>query len=217
MAKRYKNAWTPEEDALLKKCVSDGMINKEIAPLLPKRGFQAVSSRRRQLGLKGPVVTFPQDDPATVAQIVKFRMAGWRLEDIEAVSGVSQTRLSWLVLRAGIRVKPVIRMPNPQKHRWTVTELDRLRRCLRRKMPFASLCREFPNRTERAIYKKMYLLKRDEVSVDRQERWRAEVVVKRSMSIQEMRDQELTIDEIAEITDKTRVEVYRALGTCTSV
>ena len=158
--KRYKNSWTAEEDAILKKCVSEGMISKEILPLLPKRRLEGIASRRRTLGLKKPTPLFPQDDPATVAQIVKFRMAGWRLQDIERVTGVCRSRLSWLVLRAGIKVRPVVRMPATQKSYWTEVELHQLRKALRRKVPLGKLCEMFPNRTARAIQKKAYQLTR---------------------------------------------------------
>ncbi|RKU26773.1 hypothetical protein C6499_12740 [Candidatus Poribacteria bacterium] len=160
MPKRYKNSWTPEEDGILKKCVSEGMISKEIQPYIPKRGVEAIAARRRTLGLKKPDPVFPQDDPATVAQIVKFRMADWRLEDIEAVTGVCRTRLSWLVVRQGIRVRPVVKMPASNKQRWTEVEIGALRRCLRKKMSLDSLCLEFPHRTARAIQKKAYQITR---------------------------------------------------------
>ena len=161
MPKRYKNSWTPEEDQLLKKCVSEGMISKEIAPLLPNRSFHAITSRRASLKLKRPSVVFPKSDPATVAQIVKFRMAGWRLVDIERVTGVTPERLCKLVCDAGIRgLRPVHRKHAKRKPPWTELELVSLRRCLQRKMPMALLRYEFPNRTEFAIKKKASEMKR---------------------------------------------------------
>lgn len=52
---------------------------------------------------------------------------------------------------------------------------------------------------------------RKAVSVERKT-WQPSVTVTRQMSIQEMRDKELTIDEIAEITGKSRVDIFQELG-----
>ena len=52
---------------------------------------------------------------------------------------------------------------------------------------------------------------REDVKIARKERWREEVVVRRSMSVHEMRENGLTIDEIAEITGKSRVTVFQEL------
>lgn len=48
----------------------------------------------------------------------------------------------------------------------------------------------------------------EDVDVVRTERWRENVVVRRSMSVPEMYEKGLTIDEISEVTGKSRVEVY---------
>ena len=52
---------------------------------------------------------------------------------------------------------------------------------------------------------------REKVKIARKERWRDEVVVRRSMSVHEMRENGLTVDEIAEITGKSRVTVFQEL------
>ena len=52
-----------------------------------------------------------------------------------------------------------------------------------------------------------------EVRVDRKERWRDAVVVRPSMSILEMREKGLTVDEISEVTGKPRIEVYEVFST----
>lgn len=51
----------------------------------------------------------------------------------------------------------------------------------------------------------------EEILVQRKKRWRQDVVVRKNMSIQEMRDADLTIDEIAEIKGQSRVSVFQAL------
>ena len=52
-----------------------------------------------------------------------------------------------------------------------------------------------------------------EVRVERKERWRDAVVVRPSMSILEMREKGLTVDEISEVTGKPRIEVYEVFST----
>lgn len=51
---------------------------------------------------------------------------------------------------------------------------------------------------------------RKEITVDRK-RWQPEVTVTPQMSVKEMRDRDLTIDEIAEITGMSRVDVFQEL------
>ena len=210
--RRYKNSWTPEEDALLRKCVAAGMQNTEIAPKFPNRTLAAVGSRRAFLKCKGPLVIFPQDDPATVAQIVKFRMAGWRLKDIENATGVNTARLSWLQARAGIKLPPVIRMPATNKDRWTSEEVARLRKAILECLPISECFAMFPNRTPAAVGKKHYLLRKNEVIVERAERWQETVVVERSMRPSQLRDLGLTIDEIAEVKGMSRVDVFKQIA-----
>lgn len=71
--------------------------------------------------------------------------------------------------------------------------------------------------TRRAIAKKIGINRgyvsdflRQEVQVDRKT-WQPLVTVENQMSVQEMREKGLTIDEIAEITGKSRVTVFQEL------
>ena len=174
MPKRhYKNSWTPEEDDIIRKAVADGKRNQDITPLLPHRTPVAVIRRRANLKLGKPLGIFSQNDPATVAQIVKFRLAGWRVKDIEKATGVCRTRLSFLLSRQGIRLPLVLREPNPRKTRWTALETARLRRCLQHKEPLSLIYEKFPHRTPNAIKKKVYHITRYWLSdAERKERQR---------------------------------------------
>lgn len=211
-----KNSWTAYEDELLKKCVADGLRTKAILPKLPNRTFHAIAARRRHLGLKC-ARTFSKNDPMTVPQIVKFRMAGWRLEDITRVTGVHPHRLSRLVTLAGIRLPPAQRQrkPNvPYLKRWSVSETERLKRCIAEGMKLKKTCSLFPDRTPLSVKKRFYRMKRDDVQVlvEPRERWRESVVIDKNMSINDMRDRGLKIDEIARVTGQSRVAIYQALN-----
>ena len=52
---------------------------------------------------------------------------------------------------------------------------------------------------------------RQEIAVTRKRKWQPPVRVTHQMSIQEMRARDLTIDEIAEITGKSRITVFQEL------
>ena len=154
-----RKAWTEAENDIIRNAIQrDGLKQDEICSLLPHRTPLAVKRQRAKLRVERHVL-YSESDPRTVVEIVKFKMAGWRYIDISRVTGVSVTRLSWLVCRQGIRVPKVVKQPSNKK-RWTELELVTLRRALKRKVPLLAIYQMFPDRTMRAVEKKIYQITR---------------------------------------------------------
>ena len=50
--KRYKNGWTPAENALIRKLVKEGLTNEEMAPYFPNRTLLALKHQRFSLKIE---------------------------------------------------------------------------------------------------------------------------------------------------------------------
>ena len=161
MKRRNKRSWTEQENALLKKCVSQGMEIKDLVPLFPNRNVEAIKHHRWALGCKKPPATvFPHDDITSAIQIYKFRRLGWRLQDIKNITGVSTKRLSWLLKYWGLPTIRATRMPTKEKRTWSELELAQLRRHLQRKTSLNVIYQSFSNRTQVAVRKKVWQITR---------------------------------------------------------
>ena len=149
--KEKRKKWTLGEDLELKRYVSIGCYTAaEIAEKL-RRSKGAVDARKHKLGLAE--IKFSAKDPATVAQILKFRLAGWTQREIGKVFGVSPAYISIVLCENGFRHFCKIR-PQQMLYRnsWTDTELSLLRKCLAQgKTTVEIQAEELPHRSLHAI------------------------------------------------------------------
>lgn len=148
---RHKAKWTPQEDARLKQLLSESRTLKEIGRIL-NRSEVGVQRRKECLGLKRIPVKFSRHDPADIAQLVKFKMAGWTHERIGNVFGTKTSYISNLLTVNGFKrfceVRPDRSGSCP---RWTELELNTLRKCLQRKTSLLEIYRKLPRRSRHAI------------------------------------------------------------------
>ena len=158
MKKRKK--WTPGEDLELKRYVSLGVhTSAEIAEKL-RRSKGAVDARKHNLGLTS--IKVDAKDPATIAQIVKFRLAGWTQKKIGKVFGVTHAHISFVLCENGFRNF----CGNYPKHKryknaWTDTELSLLRKCLAQEYTTVEIqAKVLPHRSCDAINRKRSEMKR---------------------------------------------------------
>ena len=90
-----RKKWTPGEDLELKRYVSMGCYTAaEIAEKLG-RSKGSVGARKHKLGLAD--IKLSAKNPADVAQILKFRLAGWTQEKIGKVFGVTHAYISLIL------------------------------------------------------------------------------------------------------------------------
>ena len=148
---KKRKKWTPGEDLELKRYFSiGGCTSAEIAEKLG-RGKSAVDARKHKLGLTNTKLS--AKDPATVAQILKFRLLGWTQEKIGKVFGVSHAHISGVLCQSGFRHF----CNNYPKHKrnknsWTDIELSLLRKCLAQgKTTVEIQAEELPHRSFDAI------------------------------------------------------------------
>ena len=150
--KRIGKRWTDAELKELARYLDEGMTTAEIAKRLG-RNERAIWDKKYFLRMFKRC-KFSPNDPRTVAQVVKFRMLGWQLKDIATVFEVYLQEV-WMLLNANGFTG---RWKNDQSHRqgetlkrWNEIEIARLRECLKRDDPFKEICRNLPNRSEKAV------------------------------------------------------------------
>lgn len=213
----YRKHWTDEEDARLKQLLTEtDKPLSEIAKILG-RGEGGIERRKERLGIRRVPFKLDRFNPMHVAQLLKFKSAGWTQEQIAKVWGIKNPAQISHVLRSHGFYRFCVCVGEKTCVRWTDAECDTLRDCIEKGMsPKEIQDAWLPNRSIPAIKQKIKRLPQAVVSAEpiRVERksWQPQVTVTRNMSVREMRDAELTIDEIAEITGKSRVEVFKELS-----
>ena len=158
---KKRKKWTPEEDLELKRYVLLGSryTAAEIAEKL-RRSKGSVDARKHKLGLSD--IKLSAKNPADVAQIVKFRLAGWTQKAIGKVFGVTHAYISIILCESGFRHF----CSNYPKHKryknsWTDIELSLLRKCLAQECTTVEIQAEWlPHRSCDAINRKRSEMKR---------------------------------------------------------
>ena len=114
----------------------------------------SVDRKRIQLGINPPFKT-SVNNPLCVAEFVKFKMAGWSLDKIAKVYGLSEARISAVLCKNGFKNFYWIR-DNAPKHcrRWSEMELALLRKSLKKGYSVERIHAELPHRSLAAIRKK---------------------------------------------------------------
>ena len=159
--KLYKNGWTPAENALIRKLVKKGITTEEMAPYFPNRTLWALKHQRFSLKIKRGSPWFSPQNKQCVAELVKFKIAGYSHKQIAALYEVSPQKVSSVLCKAGFsKFRRVIKMPEKKKKRWSDVEIELLRKDLKRGIRGRQLHERHPQRTQRAIDKKVYQITR---------------------------------------------------------
>ena len=157
-----------------------------------------ILNRLRELGItrrrSGPAPKY--DD----AEICRMYQAGASVADIKEKTGAKNSATFYAILRRnGVPVRL-------QRRRCECPDIQaRIKELHAQGLAQAAIA-------EKVGINRNYIGKflRQEIAVDRKV-WQPPVRVTHRMSIQEMRDRDLTIDEIAEITGESRVTVFQEL------
>ena len=157
---KKRKEWTPGEDLELKRYVSlGGYTSAEIAEKL-RRSKGSVDARKHKLGLAD--IKLSAKNPADVAQILKFRLAGWTQEKIGKVFGVTHAYISEILCSHGFR-NFCNNYPKHKRHKnsWTDIELSLLRKCLAQGYTTVEIqAKGLPHRSCDAISRKRSEMKR---------------------------------------------------------
>ena len=136
--------WTGIEITRLKNLVDEGRTNAEIAADLG-RSFLAVLDKKRRLGLCTQQQKLAWNDPKLLAEIIKFKMAGWRQADIAKAYDVSEMSITHVLCRNGFG--GFLRIAPKKLRKWSEFELAGLRRYVKKGYSFERICSHFPRRT----------------------------------------------------------------------
>ena len=150
--------WTDLEIRHLKQLIAEGKTNREIAAIL-ERSFYSITSQRQRQRLVTQPKKMDWRDPILIAQIVKFRMAGWQTKDIAKAFDVGHHTITKMLCKTGLS-KCVFRKRRLTKPYlfWTEIEMARLRKICGHfhmlgftEQRWEHLARHFPNRTKGAV------------------------------------------------------------------
>ena len=142
--------WTETEKTQLKRLVNDRKTVKEIARIMGKsRG--AVDNAKTRNGIYKPM-TLSRHNPLHVAEVIKFKMAGWTLAQIGEVFGFTIAYVSQVLTRNGmVGFIPINNQREEPRPIWSEYELHRLRKYCKKGYSLDRICTYFPRRTRKAI------------------------------------------------------------------
>ena len=151
-ASRY---WTPEEEAKLKQLIiSEKKTTAQIAKILGRTAY-AVSNKRIALGIDA-LATLSAKNPLHLAEVIKFRMAGWTLERIAEVYGVDVSCVSYVLCQNGFKGRWWVRRKHTKKRkRWSEVELAIVRKYVIKGLSPEEIQLKLQHRSVAAIRKKV--------------------------------------------------------------
>ena len=147
--------WTAREDNLLRKLVAEGKTNSEIANILTHRTVSAIYSRKSVLGILQPCKFSPRD-PHILAQVIKFKMAGWTHVEIAKVFNVDVSSVSYVLCQNGMCKFHWVRGKHKKPRQyWSETEVALLRKYLKKGLSFEQIYLKFWYRSQASIRSKI--------------------------------------------------------------
>lgn len=150
---RAKQYWTPEAEAELKRLVSEKKTTAQIAKRLG-RTKNAVVHKRIALGIETPV-KLSAKNPLHLAEVIKFRMAGWKISEIAEVYGVKQWSVCYLLCQNGFKGRWRVRPKHTQKRkRWSEVELAIFRKSVKKGLSLEEIQLKLQHRSIAALGKK---------------------------------------------------------------
>ena len=150
----YRKTWTPEDVAALKKHIANGKPLEKIAALM-NRTVSSLQRKKEKLKLRYEPVIISKHCAKTLAQLIKFKMAGWSNDRIAKAFGLKSGGEISNVLRyngfSSWKLKPKgsrTGIPTPE---WTEVELHLLRKGLERGDSLTELQEALRRRSEHGI------------------------------------------------------------------
>ncbi len=152
--------WTAAEDNTLRKLVAEGKTAADIAKVLTNRTIYAIHNRRGILGIHRPYKLSPRN-PLRIAEVIKFKMAGWTHAEIAKVYCVSPAEVSSVLCSNGMQKFLWIRRKHDKPRRyWSETEVALLRKYLKKGYSLQQICSKFPARSPNSVRSKVIRITR---------------------------------------------------------
>ena len=159
MTKPHKHIkWTDLERKHLTQLVHEGKTNRQIAEIL-ERSLNSIIGKRRAMRLITKPNKLNHSDPKLIAQVIKFRMAGWQSKEIAKAFDASYESVKVLLRKTGLskRFSRKRHLTKPFLI-WTEIEMARLRKLCGhfhslgfKDKHYGQIARHFPNRTRSAV------------------------------------------------------------------
>ena len=142
--------WTKAERTQLKTLVNERKTAKEIGRILG-RTHRSIDKAKRDMGIYKPMLLLP-DNPLHLAEVIKFKMAGWTLSEIAAIYKCTSQNVSRVLTLNGM-VGFMRNRPNPQHPYtlWTEYEMYRLRKYCKKGYSLDRICTYFPRRSRESV------------------------------------------------------------------
>ena len=142
--------WTEAEITQLKQLVKERKPVREIVHIMG-RSYGAVNNAKTRNGIYKPM-TLSRHNPLHVAEVIKFKMAGWTLEQIGEVFGFTIAHVSQVLRDNGmVRFMWIYNQGEKPYRIWSEYELHRLRKYCKKGYSLDRICTYFPNRSRKAI------------------------------------------------------------------
>lgn len=146
--------WTEIEINQMTQMVEQGKTKVEIAKVLD-RSYASTKIKSLELGLKSDCLD--TSDPILIAQLVKFRLAGWSCAKIGLAFGKTQGSISRALSVNGFKrvFKSVKYKYRSTGVKWNELDTHLLRKYCRKGYSLDRICAYFPGRTRIAVREKI--------------------------------------------------------------
>ena len=139
--------WTAAEDDRLRQLLTETDLPLADIAKRMDRTANSIERRKERLKIHRKPFKLYTTDPAHVAQIVKFKMAGWTHQKIaEAFEFKHFSRISHILLKNGYHRFCVVHSDKTYV-RWTEDDREVIRKCLKKRMKLCDIQRHLPNRS----------------------------------------------------------------------
>ena len=160
--------WTDAEITQLKRLVNERKTIAQMAAILG-RPAPGVRDKKNRLGLCIPP-KLSSDCPKTLAQIIKFKMAGWHTHEVAKVFGSSTPSISRILCDNGFKgVFRAARQKETACDKWSEWDLIKLRRYCKKGYGIERICTYFRYRTRAAIRLRIWEMTRYWMTPEQQE------------------------------------------------
>ena len=146
-----RQRWTDAEDARLRRLLTttELALSEIVTQLNRTKG--SIERRKEKLGIHRVPFKLDKLNPVHVAQVIKFKMAGWTQKQIADAFGLKNPSQISNVLRSHGFHKFCVCVGKKKMKAWSEVELHLLRKYLRKGMPLTVIYRELPHRSPSSI------------------------------------------------------------------
>lgn len=153
--------WSAAEETRLEQLLTTTDKPLSEIAMLMNRTAGSIERRKEKLGIRRVPFKLDKLNPSHVAQLIKFKMAGWTQEKIAEVWGIKNPAQISNVLRHHEFYRFYACVGKKAYCRWREDELDFLWKCIKKGLSREAIYKEFPHRSPSSVGSKVRRLIRD--------------------------------------------------------